>query len=317
MKKILVLGGTGFIGQSLCEHLTARFGGAGPRLMVPTRQVQRGRRVQYLPTVDVIPADVNQDDDLRRLVAGSDVVVNLIARLQGSKAEFEHTHVELPRRIAEACRHVGVRRLVHVSALGASADGPSTYQRTKAEGEAVLAVSTLDVTVFRPSIVFGAQDRFMNLFAGLQRVLPVMPLAGARSRLQPVWVSDVAEALVRAIERRETIGKTYELAGPTVYTLADLVRRAGQWSGHPRPVFGLPNALGKLQALAMECLPGEPMLSRDNVDSLSVDNVASGQLPGLAELGIAPTALEAVMPPLLARRDSVARLEPWRRTAGR
>jgi uncharacterized protein YbjT (DUF2867 family) len=317
MKKILVLGGTGFVGQALCEHLTARFGGAGPRLMVPTRQIQRGRRVQYLPTVDVIPADVGRDEDLRRLVAGSDVVVHLVARLQGSQAEFERTHVDLPRRIAEACRHVGVRRLVHVSALGASAEGPSMYQRSKAAGEAVLAVSTLDVTVFRPSVIFGAQDRFLNLFAGLQGVLPVVPLAGAGSRLQPVWVSDVAEALVKAIERRDTIGKTYELTGPTVYTLADLVRRAGQWSGHPRPVFGLPDALAKLQALAMECLPGEPLISRDNVHSLKVDNVASGTLPGLADLGIAPSALEAVMPPLLARRDSVARLDPWRRTAGR
>ncbi|KQV91545.1 complex I NDUFA9 subunit family protein [Rhizobacter sp. Root1221] len=317
MNKILVLGGTGFIGQSLCEQLVTRFGGAGPRIEVPTRQIQRGRRVQYLPTVDVIAADVNRDEDLRRVVAGSDVVVNLIARLHGSQAEFDRTHVDLPRRLAQACRANGVRRVVHVSALGAAAGAPSMYQRTKAGGEAVLATSGLDVTVLRPAVVFGPLDHFMNLFARLQAVLPVMPLAGASCRLQPVWVTDVADALVAAIERRDTIGQVYELAGPKTYTLAELVRLAGRWSGHERPVFGLPGPLAKLQALAMECLPGEPMISRDNVDSLKTDNVATGRVPGLAALGITPSALESVMPMLLARRDSVARLDTWRRGAGR
>lgn len=317
MNKIVVLGGTGFIGRSLCEQLVTRFGGAGPRIEVPTRQLQRGRSLQHLPTVDVTLSDVNRDEDMRRTVADSDVVVNLIARLHGSASEFQDTHVELPRRLVDACTGAGVRRIVHVSALGAAADGPSMYQRTKAAGEAVLTASGLDVTVMRPSVVFGAHDRFMNLFARLQTVFPVMPLAGASCRLQPVWVCDVAEALAVAVERRETIGRVYELAGPDIYTLADLVRLAGQWSGHPRPVFGLPTALAKLQALVMECLPGEPLISRDNVDSLRVDNVATGTLPGLAELGITPSALEAVMPMLLAHRDSVARLDVWRRGAGR
>jgi uncharacterized protein YbjT (DUF2867 family) len=317
LKKILVLGGTGFVGQSLCEQLVTRFGGAGPRIVVPTRQLQRGRRVQFLPTVDVIPADVNRDADLDRVLAGCDAVVNLIARLHGSEAEFQRTHVELPRRLVQACARVGVKRIVHVSALGASANGPSRYQRSKAAGEAVLAQSGLDVTVMRPSVIFGAQDQFLNLFAGLQRMFPVMPLAGAGSRLQPVWVNDVADAIATALARRDTIGRTYELVGPRTYSLAELVRLAGRWSGHARPVFGLPGPLARLQALAMECLPGEPLMSRDNLDSLTVDNVATGTLPGLAELGITPTALEAVMPLLLARRDSVARLDIWRRTAGR
>jgi len=317
VKKILVLGGTGFVGRSLCDQLVTRFGGAGPRIEVPTRQIQRGRALQPLPTVDVTLADVNRDEDLRRVVADSDVVVNLIARMHGSAAEFEQTHVGLPRRLVEACRLTGVRRVVHVSALGAGADAPSMYQRSKAAGEAVLTASGLDVTLMRPSVVFGADDRFMNLFARLQTVLPVMPLAGASCRLQPVWVRDVADALVLAVERRDTIGRIYELAGPKIYTLAELVRLAGRWSGHPRPVFGLPAPLAKLQARVMECLPGEPMISRDNVDSLKVDNVTSGTVPGLAALGITPAALESVMPMLLARRDGIARLDVWRRGAGR
>ena len=317
MNKILVLGGTGFVGRSLCERLVTRFGGAGPRIEVPTRQIQRGRRLQHLPTVDVTLADVHRDEDLRRVVADSDVVVNLIARLHGSAAEFEQTHVALPRRVVEACRLADVRRIVHVSALGAAADAPSMYQRSKATGEAVFTASGLDVSVMRPSVIFGADDRFMNLFARLQAVLPVIPLAGASCRLQPVWVCDVAEALAVATERRDTIGRIYELAGPEVYELAELVRLAGLWAGHPRPVFGLPMPVARLQALVMECLPGEPMLSRDNVDSLKVDNVASGKLPGLAALGIAASGLASVMPLLLARRDGVARLDAWRRGAGR
>ena len=317
MRKVLVLGGTGFLGQAVCEEITGRTGGAGPRLAVPTRQAQRGRRVQYLPTVDVRPGDVNDDAFLRAVVAGSDAVVNLVGRLHGSDAAFQATHVDLPRRVDAACRDTGVRRIVHVSALGASADGPSRYLRSKAAGEAVLAASGRDVTVLRPAVVFGPGDHFIHLFAGLQRWLPVVPLAGAGSRMQPVWVGDVAAAVATALDRRDTIGRTYELAGPRVYTLADLVRCAGRWSGHPRPVFGLPAPLARLQALAMECLPGEPLISRDNVASLSVDTVATGGAPGLPDLGIDATALEAVAPLQLARRDGVARLEPWRRGAGR
>lgn len=317
MDQVLVLGGTGFVGRSVCEVITSRIGGAGTRLMVPTRQLQRARSVQYLPTVDVVLADLSDDTQLRRLVAGSDAVVNLVGRLHGSAEEFDATHVGLPRRLAEACRATGVRRVVHVSALGVSADAPSRYLRSKFAGEAVLRDASLDVTVLRPSVMFGAGDHFMNLFAGLQGWLPVMPLGGADSRMQPVWVEDVAAAIANVLDRRDTAGKTFELAGPQVLTLAELVRRAGAWSGHPRPVFGLPGPLASAQALVMECLPGEPLISRDNLASLRVDNVASGSLPGLADLHVDAAALDAVMPLHLARRDSVARLEPWRRNAGR
>jgi NADH dehydrogenase len=205
---------------------------------------------------------------------------------------------------------------VHVSALGVAEHAPSRYLRSKAAGEAVLQVATqtggLELTLARPSLVFGDGDRSVNLFARLQRHFPVMPLGGAAARLQPVWVQDLARALVEMLLRRETIGRTYEIAGPRELSLAELVRVAGRVSGHERPVLPLPGPLATLQALFMECLPGQPLLSRDNLASLKVPNVPGGQLPGLAELGIRPSGLEAVLPTYLAPGAGVARLDAWR-----
>lgn len=310
---VLVLGGTGFVGRALCEQLTRQLG-AGVRITVPTRRLQQARELQSLPGVTVVQADVFKD--LPRLLPGHDAVVNLIAILQGSAAAFEHVHVELPRRIAAAMQAAGVRRLVHVSALGVAEHAPSRYLRSKAAGEAVLQVAAqtgnLDLTLLRPSLLFGDGDKSVNLFAGLQKLFPVMPLGGAGARLQPVWVQDLARALVEVLLRREAIGLTYEIAGPRELTLGDLVRLAGRVAGHERPVLALPGPLATLQALAMECLPGEPLLSRDNLASLSVPNVPGGSLPGLAELGIHPAAMEAVLPTYLAPGSGVGRLDAWR-----
>ncbi|MDG0853091.1 complex I NDUFA9 subunit family protein [Roseateles puraquae] len=310
---VLVLGGSGFVGRALCEQLTRQLG-AGVRITVPTRRLRHAQAVQPLPGVTVLQADVF--NDLPRLLPGHDAVVNLIAILQGSEAAFERVHVELPRRIAAAMQATGVQRLVHVSALGVSAQAPSRYLRSKAAGEAVLEAAAktqgLALTRVRPSLVFGAGDRSINLFADLQRLFPLMPLGGADARLQPVWVQDLAAALVQVLLRREAIGQVYDVAGPRVLTLAELVRLAGRCVGHPRPVLPLPGPLATLQALAMECLPGEPLLSRDNLASLTVPNVASGQHPGLAELGITPATLEAVLPTYLAPGMGVARLDAWR-----
>lgn len=310
---VLVLGGSGFVGRALCEQLTRQLG-AGVRITVPTRRLRHAQAVQPLPGVTVLQADVF--NDLPRLLPGHDAVVNLIAILQGSEAAFERAHVELPRRIAAAMQATGVQRLVHVSALGVSAQAPSRYLRSKAAGEAVLEAAAqtqgLALTRVRPSLVFGAGDRSINLFADLQRLFPLMPLGGADARLQPVWVQDLAAALVQVLLRREAVGQVYDVAGPRVLTLAELVRLAGRCVGHARPVLPLPGPLATLQALAMECLPGEPLLSRDNLASLTVPNVASGQHPGLAELGITPATLEAVLPTYLAPGMGVARLDAWR-----
>jgi len=270
-----------------------------------------------LPTLDACSADLLDDAQLQRLVHGRDAVINLVAILHGSPSEFERINVDLPRRLAHACLAAGVRRLVHVSALNASPSAPSRYLRSKAAGELALRQPGIDGTVLRPSVIFGEHDRFMNRFAALQRVFPVMPLACAHARFQPVWVDDVAEAIVRALDARPGSVPTIECVGPEVHTLQQLVRFAGQWSGHARPVIALPSALGRLQALLLEAMPGEPLMSRDNIDSMKLPSVASGEAPTLELLGITPRSLDSVMPDLLGHRDGPYRLLPWRAIASR
>ena len=316
IRHIAVTGGTGFVGQAVCEQLVERSGGAGGRIVVPTRRIRRGQAVQSLPTVERVQADVHDERALARVLAGCDAVVHLVAILHGSEADFQRVHVELPRKLVAACRAAGVRRIVHVSALGVAPDAPSRYLRSKAAGERVLLESGLDVTVLRPSVIFGARDRFLNLFAQLQALAPFMPLGGADARFQPVWVEDVAAAAVRCLDRPQTIGQTIECAGPDVLTLAQLVRLAGRLAGCERPVLPLPEAIARLQAGLMELLPGEPLMSRDNVDSMRVPNVATGRLPGLDTLGITPAPVEAVAAGYLGGRSGPARFLPWRARRG-
>lgn len=309
---VLVLGGSGFVGRHVCEQLVR----AGHRVTVPTRRARNAASVQTLPGLTVIEADVHDDATLAALMAGHAAVVNLIAVLHGDEARFERMHVQLPQRIAAAMRQAGVQRLVHVSALGADLQGPSIYQRSKARGETVLHGQSLELTVLRPSVVFGAEDKFLNLFADLQQIAPLVPLAGSGTRFQPVWVADVAAAIVRCLQDRRSIGQTFEACGPETFSLGELVKRSGQWAGvhggKGRAVIPLPRWVGWLQALAMEMLPGEPLMSRDNLASMQVDNVASGQLPGLQALGITPAALSAVAPTYLGHKGPRSRLDGWR-----
>lgn len=320
-RNLLVIGGSGFIGS----RIVAQLGTMGvDRISVPTRRLARAKHLQVVPTVRLCEENVHDDVALDRLMAGVDAVINLVGVLHSKRGEagssygpgFARAHVELPRRIVAACRRHGVRRLLHMSALGADRNGPSMYQRSKADGEAaVLAEPSIATTIFRPSVVFGPEDNFLNMFASLQRVFPVMPLAGADARFQPVYVGDVAQAFCNALNNRATYGKTYELAGPSVYTLRELVRLAGAMAGCKRPVIGLPSALGRLQATVLEFLPGGPVMSRDNLDSMRVDNVASG--PIAPELGIVPTPLEAVATDYLGRRDRRSRFDELRGRARR
>jgi NADH dehydrogenase len=307
LHKLLILGGTGFVGRAFATRWLATVGCGTATLCIPTRRRVRGHTLAMLPGVELVEADVHDPAQLDVLLQGADAVVNLVAILHGTPAQFEHAHVTLPQQLAAACQRAGVRRLVQVSALGVPdgdpASAPSHYLRSKVRGEQVLRVASvssgLALTVLRPSVIFGAEDRFIRLFAQLQALVPVMALAGASARFQPVWVEDVARALVRCLQDRSTLGQTIECAGPDVLTLAELVRMAGRWSGHVRPVWPLPEWAGRVQATALGLLPGAPLMSCDNLDSMRVPNVATGRHPGLEALGITPAAITAVMPPVL------------------
>lgn len=297
---VLVIGGSGFIGS----HIVARLAAEGRRVIVPTRRLSHARHLQVLPTVQIVQADVFNEATLAQWVARADAVINLVGVLHARPAHpwgaaFERAHVELPRRIARACLAQGVQRVLHMSALGASAEGPSMYLRSKAAGERVLRETAgLSLTCFRPSVVFGPEDKFLNVFAQLQAMLPVLVLGSTSAKFQPVYVGDVAQAFVHALDDPRSIGQVYELVGPHRYTLAELVRLAGVYSGHPRPLITLPTALSRLQAFMLEYLPGGPLMSRDNLDSMKADNVASGQNPLPPDWR--PTPLEAVAPDYLA-----------------
>ena len=296
MKKIVITGGTGFVGRIVCERLFEH--DPQTRLVVPTRRLSSGRVLQTLPTVDLVECRVTDPTALSGLLAGADALVHLVAILHGSAAEFDRVHVQLPRQLAAACAAAGVKQVVHVSALGVSPQAPSHYLRSKAAGEAVWQLAAqlhgLDITLLRPSVIFGAEDRFTNLFASLQRWFPMMPLAGADAQFQPVWVGDVAQAVVNSLVRNASPGPVVECAGPEVLTLRQIVQQVGAMADCARPVLALPEAIGMLQAAAFGLLPGEPLMSRDNLLSMRWPNIASGQLPGLAALGIQPVPLRTM-----------------------
>ncbi|WP_283150891.1 complex I NDUFA9 subunit family protein [Silvimonas soli] len=308
---VLLIGGSGFIGRALAARLCR----VGYPVTIPTRDRERAREhLLTLPRVELIEADVHDPLVLKRLVREARVVVNLVGLLQGSQRQFELAHVELTRHIIAACQANGGRRYLHMSALGADPAGASMYQRSKGAAEALVRQSELDWTIFRPSVVFGEEDRFLNLFAELQKLAPLLPLAGAHARFQPVWVQDVVRVFETALHRRDWIGQSFDLAGPKVYTLAELVRYAGRVSGNARPVLPLPDWAARLQAAAMSLLPNPP-LSRDNLDSMRVDNVTDQPFPDIP--GFKPTALEAVAPGWMAHAARGSKYAHFRSKAGR
>lgn len=323
MQNLCVLGGGGFIGRHLVSLLVAR----GYRVRVPARRREDAKALLVLPGVDVIETDIHDETCLRALLTGVDGVINLVGILhetapgdtdtpQARRGSFRQAHVELPRKVVAACTEAGIPRLLHMSALGADIASASAYQRSKAEGEAVVlgaAQAGLAVTVFRPSVVFGPGDSFLGLFADLLKLAPVVPLACAHARFQPVYVGDVARAFADALERPETFGQAYNLCGPRVYTLAELVRLTAQTLGMTRLVLPLGDGASYLFARVMELKPGAKIMTRDNYHAMRTDNVCPQGFPTLFG---APTALESVIGYL--REDNPRRqYRAFRARAGR
>lgn len=293
---VCVLGGTGFVGRAIAAKLAR----AGYAIRIPTRNRQRARKLLVLPGLELIQADVHAPDQLSSVIAGSDAVINLIGILNERGHDgsgFRYAHVELAEKIVAACRKRGIRRLLQMSALKANADrGASHYLTTKGQAEQVIekqAGEKLNYTIFRPSVIFGAEDSFMNRFARILKMTPILPLTRLDARFAPVYVGDVAEAFVRAIDNSRSFGRTYELCGPDVYTLEELLRFLCRELGIRRMIVNLPGPLGRLQAWVGEYLiPGKPF-SRDNFRSLAVASVCRDN--GFGAFAIEPQRMQSVV----------------------
>jgi uncharacterized protein YbjT (DUF2867 family) len=302
--RIAVLGGTGFVGRSLCERLVMD----GHEVRILTRQRERHRDLLVLPTAQVIEADVYSPAVLKREFQGLDAVVNLVGILNESGRDgkgFERAHAELPAKVVQACRQSGVARLLHMSALHASPDGPSHYLRSKGRGEQIVHAAESDalhVTSFRPSVIFGSRDSFTNRFAGLLRQVPfVFPLACPGARMQPVHVEDVVQAFVLALDRHATFGKRYNLCGPKVYSLREIVAYLARQLGLERRILPLNNMLSRLQAAVLQFAPGKPF-TPDNYRSLQVASVCEAAFPAI--FGITPGRFDEIVPTYLPRVNS-------------
>ena len=302
IKYVGVLGGSGFVGTVLVNQLND----AGYKVKVFTRRREGAKHLILLPYVEVIECDVLDDVQLAVAVSGCDAMINLIGVLHEDRhGSFNTMHAELPQRLATICRNEGVRRLLHMSALQASADAPSAYLQSKAAGEAAVLAETsaperadaLQVTVFRPSVIFGRGDRFLNMFARLAKLLPVIMLARPQAKFQPIWVDDVARAFLRSLENSDTYGQSYDLCGPRIYTLRELNQYVLDTLGLQRPILGLNDDFSYWLARVMELLPGK-LITRDNLLSMQLDNVCEKGFPSVFRFQ--PATLESVVPDYLS-----------------
>jgi uncharacterized protein YbjT (DUF2867 family) len=314
IRSVCVIGGSGFLGSLVVRRLAQM----GVEVRVPTRHRDRAKHLIVLPTVEVVNADVHDAKTLEALLSDVDALINLVGILhERRKGEFARIHVDLPRKIVAASRQQGIKRLIHVSALKAAENGASAYLRSKAAGEQEIREAHqagIPTTIFRPSVIFGREDRFLNLFAGLLRVFPLMPLACPLARLQPIWVEDVAHAIVASLELTESFDTSFDLCGPRIYTLRELVEYVGAVIGKDPRIIPLNRPMSYLQAWTMEMLPGR-LMTRDNYRSLLVDNTCERDFPSI--FGRQPTTMESVVPQYLAERTSRARYRWFRNRAGR
>ena len=313
-KRIAILGGSGFVGR----HLVAALARAGYATRVFTRRRSRSRSLLVIPTCEVVEADVHDASSLATNLAGCDAAVNLAGILNehsGAGDRFQDVHAELPGKLVDACRQHGIVRMLHMSALGVAEDAPSAYLRTKFRGEQAAHAAEADgiaVTSFRPSVIFGPGDSFFNRFAELLALSPfIFPLACPWARFAPVYIEDVVRAFATALDDDSTAGQRYELGGPRVYTLRELVAYTAAITGRRRLIVGLGDGLSRLQGLVFERLPGRPF-STDNYLSTKVDSVCSPD--DFEKLGIVPRSVESVVPGYLGageRNASLGRLRAF------
>jgi NADH dehydrogenase len=318
IKKVLLLGGSGFVGTYIVNRLSQR----GIEVTVPTRRRERTKALIIQPGVSMPEANIHCEKTLTELMRGHDAVINLVGILHSRDVvlpysrDFAEAHVELPKKIVAACKASGVRRLVHMSALNADSKGPSEYLRSKGDGEAIVlaAQGDLDVTVFRPSVIFGLGDSFLSMFAAVLKKVPFFPLGFGHARFQPVWAADVADAFVDCLRDANTFGQAYELVGPKVYTLRELVDYTKELTGSRATIIALSEGWAYLQAGLMWLAPN-PMLSPDNLRSMEKDSV--GEPGAQAPANWRPTALESIAPTYIALNTPKGKLDSFRFRAGR
>jgi uncharacterized protein YbjT (DUF2867 family) len=303
---ITVFGGSGFVGR----HVVRALAREGYRVRVASRRphiAQDLRVMGVVGQVQLVQANVRVPASVERALDGASGVVNLVGVLaESGRQTFTRLHAQGAKTIAEAAAAAGIERMVQISAIGADADSPSRYARTKAEGEALVREALPSATVLRPSIVFGPEDSFFNRFADMARFAPALPLfGGGKTRFQPVFVGDVARAAVAALQSDDAQGETYELGGPGVYTFAELMRYILDEIDRPRILLPLPWAIGSVIAMLSEAaaiLPFvQPVITRDQLTQLKRDNVVSDGARTLADLGLAAETLDAVVPSYLVR----------------
>lgn len=315
---ICILGGTGFVGK----HLVSRLARDGHNIRVLTRYRERNRSLIVLPTVQVIQTDIHNETELKKLFAGQDVIINLVGILNESGNNgkgFQRAHVELAQKVVQACEHNKIGRLLHMSALNATADPRqkvSHYLHSKGQAEDLVhVINGMDVTSFRPSVIFGPGDSFFNRFNGLLRTIPfIFPLSCPKARFAPVYVGDVANAFAHSLFNAGTYGQRYDLCGPNTYTLKELVNYTASFIPFKRRIIGLGPNLSKLQAWLMEFAPGKPF-SRDNYKSMQIDSVCKGDFPAI--FGIKPHSVEEIVPQYLSGCLQREQYQAYRSTSRR
>ena len=313
IKNTVVLGGSGFVGSAIVAKLVS----AGYQVTVLTRRLDHAKHLSLLPGVTLKVCNVFDAQALRSALQGADAVINLLGILhQSAKTSFTQVHEHLPVQLAKLCQDLGIKRLLHMSSLCAATDAPSLYLRSKGQAEVALAgyAPGLAITVFRPSIIFGRADQFINLFAGLIKHLPLVVLVKPNAKFQPVWVEDVATCFVASLNEPASFGLSYDLVGPKVYTFRALLKAIMQTLGVHKPILGLNDALSYVQAFLMECLPIK-LMSRDNIRSMQVDSVSDQAFPEWLDLR--PSALETIMPQYLIDQTPRGAYDRFRGKAAR